>query len=58
MHLLLMLTKNSPTQMIVPITRNKKIHASQITLKIFFEMIDIMCFSGADRQNDMKQKTQ
>ena len=44
--------------MIVPTTRNKKIHASQITLKIFFEMIDIMCFSGADRQNDMKQKTQ
>ena len=58
MHLLLMLTKNSPTQMIVSITRNEKIHASQITLNLFYELIDIMCFSGADRQNEMKQKTQ
>lgn len=44
--------------MIVSITRNEKIHASQITLNIFFELIDIMCFSGADRQKEMKQKTQ
>ena len=44
--------------MIVSITRNEKIHASQITLNLFYELIDIMFFSGADRQNEMKQKTQ